>query len=124
MSCLLYFSRETTNWEGLSEELFKGCVLKREEQQVNKENQMGFLSFDDFIRNDNRSNKDISSYFKEVKIKELRIWKGDMRRCQATMSDDGHLLLSEESRKKNFQELRETKIQDSRELTKEQGQEC
>ena len=85
---------------------------------------MGFLSFDDFIRNDNGSNKDISSYFKEVKIKELRIWKGDMRRCQATMSDDGHLLMGDESRKKNFQELQEKKIQDSRELTKEQGQKC
>ena len=32
---------------------------------------MEFLSLDDFIRDDNGSNKVISSYFKEVKIKEL-----------------------------------------------------
>ena len=69
---------------------------------------MGYLSLDDFIRDDNGSDKVISSYFKEVKIKELRIWKGDMRSCQGTVSDDGHLLIGEEPRKKNFQELQET----------------
>ena len=45
---------------------------------------MGYLSLDDFSRDDNRSDKVISSYYKEVKIKELRIWKGDMRSCQGT----------------------------------------
>ena len=69
---------------------------------------MGYLSLDDFSRDDNRSDKVISSYYKEVKIKELRIWKGDMRSCQGTMSDDGHLLSGDEPRKKNVQELRET----------------
>ena len=102
MSCLLYFPRRTTDRKGLFEELFRDCVNR------NKENQMGYLSLDDFIRDDNRSDKVISSYFKEVKIKELRIWKGDMRSCQGTVSDDGHLLNGEEPRKKNFQELRET----------------
>ena len=102
MSCILYFPTRTTNWEGLFEELFRDCVKR------NKENQMGYLSIDDFIRDDNGSDKVISSYYKEVKIKELRIWKGDMRSCQGTMSDDGHLLNGDEPRKKNFQELRET----------------
>ena len=68
----------------------------------------GLLSLNDFIRHDNGSDKVIASYFKEVKIKELRIWKGDMRSCQGTVSDDGHLLSGEEPRKKNFQELQET----------------
>ena len=102
MSCLLYFPRRTANWEGLFEELFRDCVKR------NKENQKGYLSLDDFIRDDNGSDKVISSYFKEVKIKELRIWKGDMRSCQGTVSDDGHLLIGDEPRKKNFHELRET----------------
>ena len=102
MSCLLYFPRRTTDWEGLFEEFV------RYGQEAKKENQKGYLSLDDFIRDDNGSDKVISSYFKEVKIKELRIWKGDMRSCQGTMSDDGHLLIGEEPRKKNFQELRET----------------
>ena len=71
MSCLLYFQRKTADWEGLLfAELCQGSV-KREEQQVKKENQMGCLSLDDFIRNGNESNEVISSYFKEVKIKEL-----------------------------------------------------
>ena len=69
---------------------------------------MRYLSLDDFIRDDNRSDKVILSNFQEVKIKKLRIWKGDTRSCQGTMSDDGHLLISGESRKKNFQELQET----------------
>ena len=65
MSCLLYFPRRTTDWEGLFEELFRDCVKR------NKENQKGHLSLDDFIRDDNGSDKVILSYFKEVKIKEL-----------------------------------------------------
>ena len=102
MSCLLYFPRRTINSEGLLEELFRDCVKRKEEKE------MIFLSLGDFIRDDNGSDKVISSYFKEVKIKELRIWKGDMRSCQGTVSDDRNLLSGEEPRKKNFQELRET----------------
>ena len=63
---------------------------------------MGYLSLDNFIRDDNGSDKVISSYFKEVKIKELQIWKGDTRRLTGTVSDDGHLLIGGESRKKIF----------------------
>ena len=47
------------------------------------------------------------SYFKEVKTRELRIWKGDMKSLVGRVSDDGHLLIGDEPRKKNFQELRE-----------------
>ena len=65
MSCLLYFPRRTTDLEGLLGELFRDCVKR------NKENQKGHLSLDDFIRDDNGSDKVILSYFKEVKIKEL-----------------------------------------------------
>ena len=68
MSCLLYFPRRTANWEGLLGELFRDYVKR------NKEKQKGYLSLDDFIRDDNGSDKVISSYYKEVKIKELRIW--------------------------------------------------
>ena len=98
MSCLLYFPRRTANWEGLlSEELFRVCVKQ------NKEKQKGYLSLDDFIRDDNGSDKVISSYFKEVKIKELRIWKGDKGRLTGTVSDDGHLLIGDEPKKGFFE---------------------
>ena len=42
----------------------------------------------------------IASYFKEVKIKELRIWKGDMRSLAGTVSDDSYLLTGGKPRKK------------------------
>ena len=69
---------------------------------------MGFLSLDDVISNDDRQDKVIASYFNEVKTRELRIWKGDMRSLIGMVSDDGHLLIGDEPRKKIFQELRET----------------
>ena len=91
--------------------MFQDCVKRKGQVEVyKKENQKRFLSFDDFIRNDDGSDKVISSYFKEVKIRELQIWKGDKKRVAGTMSDDGHLLTDDESRKKNFQELRERKF--------------
>ena len=101
MSCLLYFPRRTTDWEGLIEELFRACAKRKEEKQ------MGFLSLDDVISSNDRQDKVIASYFKEVKIRELRIWKGNMRSLVGRVSDDGHLLIGDEPRKKNFQELRE-----------------
>ena len=79
MSCLLYFPRKTTDWEGIFEELFRACAKRKEEIAE------GIWSLDDFIRDDNGSVKVISSYFKEVKIKELQIWKSDMRSCQGTI---------------------------------------
>ena len=62
MSCLLYFPRKTTNWEGLFEELFRAYAKRKEE------NQIGFLSVNNVIRSDGRQDKVIVSYFKEVKI--------------------------------------------------------
>ena len=60
--------------------MFRDCVKRKGQVKVyKKENQKGFLSLDDFIRNDNGLNKVILSYFKEVKIRELRIWKGDAK---------------------------------------------
>ena len=35
----------------------------------------------------------VASYFKEVKIRELRIWKDDVKRLAGTILDDGHLLI-------------------------------
>ena len=102
MSYLLYFSRKTADWEGLFEELFRAYAKRKEE------NQMGFLSVDDVIKSDDRQGKVTTSYFKEVKTRELRIWKGDIRSLIGSISDDGHLLIGDEPRKKNFQELRET----------------
>ena len=102
MSCPLYFPRKTADWEGLFEELFRAYAKRKEE------NQMGFLSVDDVISSDDRQDKVTTSYFKEVKIRELRIWKGDMRSLIGSISDDGHLLIGDEPRKKNFQELQET----------------
>ena len=91
--------------------MFQDCVKRKGQVEVyKKENQKRFLSFDDFVRSDDRSDKVISSYFKEVKIRELQIWKGGKRRGTGTMSDDGHLLIDDESRKKNFQELREQRF--------------
>ena len=58
MSCLLYFPRKTTDWEGLFEELFRAHAKRKEE------NQMGFLSVDDVISSDNGKDKVIASYFK------------------------------------------------------------
>ena len=102
MSCLLYFPRKTTDWEGLFEELFRACAKRKEE------NQMGFLSVDDVISTDDKQDKVTTSYFKEVKTRELRIWKGDMKSLVGRVSDDGHLLIGDEPRETNFQELRET----------------
>merc|ERR1712176_959876 len=102
MSCLLYFPRKTTDWEGLFEELFRAHAKRKEE------NQMGFLSVDGVIRTDDKQDKVTTSYFKEVKTRELRIWKGDMRSMVGRVSDDGHLLIGDEPRKTIFQELRET----------------
>ena len=102
MSCLLYFPRKTTDWEGLFEELFRAHAKRKEEEQRD------FLSLDDVINTDDRQDKVIASYFNEVKTRELRIWKGDMRSLIGRVSDDGHLLIGDEPRKKNFQELRET----------------
>ena len=67
MSCLLYFPRKTSDWEGLFDELFRAYSKRKEE------NQMGFLSVDDVIRSNDRQDKVIASYFKEVKTRELRI---------------------------------------------------
>ena len=54
--------------------MFQDCVKRKGQVEVyKKENQKGFLSFDDSIRNDDKSSKVISSYFKEVKIRELQI---------------------------------------------------
>ena len=102
MSCLLYFPRKTTDWEGLIEELFRACAKRKEEKQ------MGFLSLNDVIKSDDRQDKVTTSYFKEVKTRKLRIWKGDVRSLTDTVSDDGHLLTDDESRKMNFQKLPET----------------
>ena len=102
MSCLLYFPRKTTDWEGLFEELFRAYAKRKEEKQ------MGFLSLNDVIRSDDRQDKVTTSYLKKVKTRELRIWKGDMRSLVGRVSDDGHLLIGDEPRKKNFQELQET----------------
>ena len=110
MSCLLNFPRKTADWEGLLFEiLFQGCVKWKGQGKVyKKENWKGFLSFDDFIRNDNRLSQGISSYFKEVKIKELQIWKGDVRSLAGSMVlDDKHLLSGDEPRK-SHQELQVT----------------
>ena len=101
MSCLLYFPRKTTDWEGLFEELFWDYVNR------NKENQKEFLCLDDFIRDDNGFDKVIASYFKEVKIKEFWILKADTKRLTSMVSDDTHLLIGEESRRRNFWELQE-----------------
>ena len=43
--------------------------MKEQVKVYSEENQMGFLRVDDSIGNDDRSNKVISSYFKEVKIR-------------------------------------------------------
>ena len=67
MSCLLYFPRKTNDWEGLFEELFRACAKRMEENQV------GFLSVNDVISNEDRQDKVIASYFKEVKTRELQI---------------------------------------------------
>ena len=45
----------------------------------------------------------------EVKSRELRIWKGNMRSLTGTVSDDGHLMTGDEPRRSNFKELQEFK---------------
>ena len=58
MTSLLFFPRKTTNCEGLFQEFFQDCV------KCKKENRKGFLSLDDVIIGDNRSdNNVIAGYF-------------------------------------------------------------
>ena len=98
----------------LFERLFRGCVKREGQVTVHKieEKQIGFPSIDDIIKSEDEQEKVIKSYFKKVKIKELRIWKGDVISLAGSMvSDDGHLLIGDdESRKKNFQEQRERRF--------------
>ena len=67
------------------EEIWKGC-----------------LSDNDVIPSDDVWNKVIAGYFKEVKIKELWIWKGNMRSLTGMVSHDGHLLSGNKPRKNIF----------------------
>ena len=109
MSCLLYFPRKSSDWEGLFEELFRARVKRKGQDKFHKvEIRKGFHREYDVIYEDEVQDKVIKSYSKEVKVRELRIWKGDTRRLTGTVSDGGHLLIGDESRKRNFQELRET----------------
>ena len=57
---------------------------------------------------ESKYNEDYREIFQGSQIRELRIWKGDMRSLLGMVSDDGHLLIGDEPRKTNFQELRET----------------
>ena len=109
MSCLLYFPRKSSDWEGLFEELFRARVKRKGQDKFHKvEIRKGFHREYDVIDRENVQDKVIESYSKEVKSRELRIWKGDMRILTGTVSDGGHLQIGDEPRKKNFQELRET----------------
>ena len=109
MSCLLYFPRKSSDWEGLFEELFRAYVKRKGQDKFHKvEIRKGFHREYDVIDREEVQDKVIESYSKEVKSRELWIWKGDMRSLTGTVSDDGHLLMGDESRKKNFQELQET----------------
>ena len=109
MSCLLYFPRKSSDREGFFEELFRARVKRKGQDKFHKvEIRKGFHREYDVIEREEVQDKVIESYSKEVKSRELRIWKGNMRSLTGTVSDDGHLLIGDEPRKKNFQELRET----------------
>ena len=111
MSCLLYFPRKSSDREGLFEKLFRACVKRKGQDKFHKiEIRKGFHREYDVIEREEVQDKVIESYSKEVKSRELRIWKGDMRSLTGTVSDDRHLLIGDEPRKKKIQELRETSI--------------
>ena len=82
MSCLLYFPTKTTDWERLFEEWFRAYAKRKEEKQI------GFLSLDDVIRSADTSEKVITSYYRKVKIRELWIWKVDMRSLKGTVLEN------------------------------------
>ena len=104
------FSKEEYDWEGLFDELFRACVKRKGQDKFHKvEIRKGFHREYDVIEREEVQDKVIESYSKEVKSRELLFWKDDMRSPTGTLLDDGHLLIGDEPRKKNFQELRETK---------------
>ena len=93
------------------DKLFRAYVKRKGQDKFHKvEIRKGFHREYDVIEREEVQDKVIESYSKEVKSRELRIWKGDMRILTGTVSDDGHLLIGDEPRKKNFQELGETSI--------------
>ena len=99
----MYFPRKSSVWEGLFEELFRAHVKRKGQDKFHKvEIRKGFHREYDVIDRENVQDKVIESYSKEVKSREFRIWNGDIRSLTGKVSDDGHLLIGEEPRKKNF----------------------
>ena len=62
------------------DKLFRACVKRKGQEQFHKvEIQKGPLREYDVIYREQVQQRVIASYFKQVKIRELRIWKGDVR---------------------------------------------
>ena len=76
------------------DKLFRACVKRKGQEQFHKvEIQKGPLREYDVIYREQVQQRVIASYFKQVKIRDLRIWKGDVRSLAGTILDDGHLLI-------------------------------
>ena len=74
MSCLLYFLRKSSNWEGFFEEWFRARVKRKGQDKFHKvEIRKGFHREYDVIEREEVQDKVIESYSKEVKSRELRI---------------------------------------------------
>ena len=70
------------------DKLFRACVKRKGQEQFHKvEIQKGPLREYDVIYREQVQQRVIASYFKQVKIRELRIWKGDVRSLAGTIGE-------------------------------------
>ena len=70
------------------DKLFRACVKRKGQEQFHKvEIRKGPLREYDVIYREQVQQRVIASYFKQVKIRELRIWKGDVRSLAGTIGE-------------------------------------